>query len=241
MLKLEYLFTEDVYIGAIIILRKKNGQSLLFTTMDGEIVGVNKKCKSLLGAPGYQPESLFALIPRLFPLYFPLGVNHDQSVSLFTSQAHTSLYRKTVTFDCFLFQMFANLVHEKSSVFAGQEYVAKDPKHRRLAQILWDRIRRHVRYRKEVPRKAGFINRLLMKNKQLIVDNASKILRISMNIECHRYQQGIEIWELCLNTVDPSERRMQNFFKYFAASGRSDLIEILKISPESLVNMCSHN
>ena len=70
--KIDYLMADDIYIGALITLRKKNAYPLIFTDVTGNIVGWNNLASKLISDKGPLNEgSLFAIYPRLFLAYYP--------------------------------------------------------------------------------------------------------------------------------------------------------------------------
>jgi hypothetical protein len=76
LIKLEILFTTEVYYAALIINRQKNGEPLVLTDTYGNILALNKKSINQLGInQDFHSAAFFALFPRLMPLYFPNSLN----------------------------------------------------------------------------------------------------------------------------------------------------------------------
>ena len=70
--KLDYLITDDIYIGAFITMRKKNNGPIVYTDVNGQIIGTNNQAIKALGEKSrIKPSSLFLMFPRLFQMYFP--------------------------------------------------------------------------------------------------------------------------------------------------------------------------
>lgn len=46
--KLEYLYTDYIYVGALIMLKKNNKHPMMFTEGNGEVIGTNNTVSSCL-------------------------------------------------------------------------------------------------------------------------------------------------------------------------------------------------
>lgn len=211
---------------------------MIYTTSSGEIIGLNKNGRSLIGGQRCDPLCLFAIIPRLFPLYYPTNIGEEEAVSAFMTQNYTTKYRRTGTFDCFMFMMLAEYSIDLGRVHGSRAH-ERSKKFQKLSQMLWARVRKHFKGRRHYPRMAAIMDDAFSKCNSLIAATPRSILKASAYVECHRYQHDREIWEICLESVSSLDRKTQKFFKYFAEGRKSGLFDIVRISPDTLVTLCS--
>jgi len=82
--KLDYLISDDIYMGAFISIRRKNNTPTIYTDQSGNIVGANMQASKAIGKRiTLEKCSLFLMFPRLFQVYYPdlkLGLQHIQSL-----------------------------------------------------------------------------------------------------------------------------------------------------------------
>lgn len=86
--KLEYFLSDDIYVGALISIRKKNSYPLLYTDARGTIIGYNRLALKLINqGEAINQGSLFAMFPRLFGIYFPKKASTTNEPAVTTSDA----------------------------------------------------------------------------------------------------------------------------------------------------------
>ena len=72
MPKLDYFLSDDIYVGALISVRKKNSYPIIYSDGKGSILGSNRLALKLInnGSP-LIGASLFNIFPRLYSVYYP--------------------------------------------------------------------------------------------------------------------------------------------------------------------------
>lgn len=138
-------------------------------------------------------------------------------------------------FECFLFKMMCQTA--TGSFRDTLNDSVYEPERRRNP---WRIIRRKLLHSRFIPTGGHFLAELLFQQRNQIVKNLEKILKVTLTIETHKYQKDIKIRQLIFETVKRTGEKARNFFRVFADSTNTNLqlMEILSISPEHLKSFC---
>ena len=234
--KLEYHFTDDIYIGVVVVVRKKNVHPMIYTDASGAIIGSNRHMTALLQGEGIEKYSLFTMIPRLFPYYFPrLSRDSINPVTLLAIQQTTD--KNVQNMDCFLFKMLNKATAEPTPFVRTSEHgYNKGNLYITESKKLWDKVSRYVHLTKHYANNHSVLLKTFFDHSPKIVANTDSIMKFTLNIECHRYQQQLEIRELCLSDFHNSGPDAQVFFRYHCKQRFPYLVELMSLGPETIKN-----
>lgn len=252
----EFSFLDDIFIAALITVRKKNHFPLLFTDMSGKIVGANNQAMKLLASNSKIHENaLFVLFPRLLKLYFPnLQLSNEEPMSnsgdkkeelIEDSAMDRTVMQKLVgtqeeeNMDLFLFQMFYRSILNLSEGSRAGDIPSKTPgKGANRTGGENSMLHSHSTYSRGVgSNNYVLISQVLKRHRKLLNQNATKIFRCRVEIETNYFQHGLHIREVKLETLHRTKDRIQNFYKNFANHESVSLIDALLLGPDTLNNL----
>jgi hypothetical protein len=236
--KLEYKFSDDIYIGAVIIVRKKNQHAMIYTEHSGSIIGVNRHASDLLGEQAINQHSLFSMIPRLFSLYFPL-LDKENLESIRLLRQHESSNRSTEAFECLFFRMLSTVPAyiDRLDKFRYLPHHENDSKISE-AKKLWDRVKQYLRYSRQYASIIQELTASVYDNLTLITNKLDSLLRVTMRVEYHRYQLDLELYEICISSIHSCSTGVKRFFKFSIEEQREDLVKLMQLSPEVIKSIC---
>jgi len=236
--KLEYMFSDDIYIGAVIIVRKKNQFPILYTDNSGCIIGSNRQANELMKINKMDPNSLFSMFPRLFPIYFP-SVRRESTETISLVHQNGVANKSSDPFECLFFRMLSNVsaqIHElqkfKYKHLTGDEWKIS------TVRRLWNRLKQYLMYSKQQSLWLLGLNELILHNLDLLIDDLESLLRVSMTVENHKYRLNLEIYELCMPSAHTCSKSIKQFFRFIATSARRDLLKLMQLSPETIKSIC---
>lgn len=262
--KLDYLMSDDIYIGALISIRKKNHYPLLFTDIAGKIVGWNNQAlKVLSDKSSLSTESLFAMYPRLFMAYYPeikrslmsnenttqiqyemldnknlddLSSNENELTEFNMTTVGDLRANNSKVYDVFQFQMFSKTESINEDAIDSQDEETKPPadSKNRLSNSNWTKFKSDLKTKDIMPKTFKLVAELITQQRKAILKNLTKIVRVKVSLETNHYQRHATLREISLQTIQKTSNRAKQFFRLFAENNPNLLMEVLMISPEAL-------
>jgi hypothetical protein len=237
--KLEYMFSDDIYIGAVIISRKKNSFPLLYTDVNGVIVGANTSFMAVLDGANLDQYCLFTMLPRLFTFYYPklddAGKDSElpDAISLLRIQSNRD--NKTDLFECFLFRMLSKHF-EDILKFIQNERLSFYEENNRATEVkkIWSRIRRIVYSSRHHTNNMKYLACAIVSQAELISNHIDSLLKVTMSIECHRYQMNLELRELYFTGMQTCGAETREFFKHFSNMKYPNLLKLMSLTPQTI-------
>lgn len=262
--KLDYLMSDDIYIGALISVRKKNHYPLLFTDIAGKIVGWNNQALKVLSDKStLSTESLFALYPRLFMAYYPevrrslmskenttqiqyemldnknlddLSSNENELTEFNMTTVGDLRANSSKEYDVFQFQMFSKTesINEDAMDSHDEETKPLSDSKNRLLNSNWAKFKSDLKTKDILPKTFKLVAELITLQRKAILKNLTKIVRVKISLETNHYQRHATLREISLQTIQKTSNRAKQFFRLFADNNPNLLMEVLMISPEAL-------
>lgn len=267
LIRPELQFFNEIYMASLISIRKKNHFPILFTDLNGGIVGANKQAmKVISNNTKVQESTLFVIFPRLFQIYFPsIKGQHDNSFTrnntgrdqnspdIMDSPAQEDTIedeedynkeqdgalRSTQGLDLFLFQM----LYKTFTTGGEAENYSRTIDSSMQDQLNESKISKSTLKKYVQPRNISMnlqyeiLTKFITQHRRQILDNLPKIFKAKVDIETNHFQGHISLREITLDSVHKTRNRVQHFFKAFAANNTPYLMEVLMVSPESLNNL----
>jgi hypothetical protein len=268
LVKLEYLFFDDVHLAALVSVRKKNSHPMVYTDLSGNIIGASRKAQEKLGIRNEQESiALFTMFPRLFPIFFPsyssqYEVNFEQStftqhlgyvpeiqsknIELDYNISKEDKLSTQLTLDAYFFQMLSTfstdsnpkLNYVEQSVILTTTQTLLEPHHHE-EEDHWKHVKNSLQ---RTPFETNAFDQMvksLNSQKKTILENLSKVYKTRVAIETNHYQRHISLREISLSSLSKVPSKLKSFIKLFARYNETRLVDILTISPDSLSAICT--
>jgi hypothetical protein len=264
--KPEFLFFNEVYMAALISLRKKNHFPIIYSDLNGMILGNNKQAwKVLSNNSKIEETALFAMFPKLFQFYFPnlnnFGELDKPSKESNFEEAHLETQEETFAnqddynkesndelrgkenLDLFLFQMMFKTKTMKLLETDSRTLKTNAPDES-SAGFQADHLRtmkssnnKNQMSNTAINAQYELLSKVISQERRQILENLSRIYKAKLEIETNHYQNHVSIREITLGSIHKTRQRVQNFFKAFALNNNPYLAEVLMVTPESLNNL----
>lgn len=146
--------------------------------------------------------------------------------------------------ECFLFKMLYGLYSEKLVATGSQGTPSQFERGcitpSKAARKYWDNIRNEIAGHRLVPLSSSSLAKVVYENRNLILRDLEKILRVILRIETRVYQRQIQLKEVIFENVQQTGSKAQKFFMILADSLKlnSQLMDVLCISPDDLNTIC---
>jgi hypothetical protein len=232
--KLEYTFLDDIYIGAVLVVRKKNQFPIIYTDHSGAIIGMNKHATEVVAEKETHPHSLFSMFPRLFSFYFPqLTKDTTDPITLIRQSASSN--KSTEQFDCLFFRMLAS-VPAQIEHLRKFSFLLNAEDTNQLSDVAnhWLRVRQYIKYSKQYPSILQELSNTILDKLSLLSQKIDLLLQVSMKLEYHRYQFNLEIYEICISDAQTCSRGVKLFLSFSICTARKDLLSLMQLSPETV-------